>query len=166
MLGPRHRPWHELLLLLLSADRCSQTSSKHHFYNSCSKRTCTPAHGTKPSLTWGQGLAAITGPSAAPGKLAWVTWLWVKVCEQEVLNKKLFAAPAPASPSPVKVSNTIHSMLAARRWCPWSGFTVTSGCRHVEYNHHRLIVTTGMSGLRTTLIWFTVIPLLKKIVYS
>lgn len=28
-----------------------------------------------------------TGPSAAPGKLVWVTWLWVKVREQEILNK-------------------------------------------------------------------------------
>lgn len=30
-------------------------------YNSCSRRTWTPAHGTKLSLTQGQGLAAIQG---------------------------------------------------------------------------------------------------------
>lgn len=60
------RPHHELLLLLPSTGHCSQTSSKGH-YNSCSKRTCTPAHGTKPSLTLGQGLAAIQGPQQPLG---------------------------------------------------------------------------------------------------
>lgn len=80
------RPQHELLLLLPSTGHCSQTSSKGH-YNSCSKRTCTPASRHKAQPNPGPRAGSNTGPSAAPGKLVWVTWLWVKVCEQEVLNK-------------------------------------------------------------------------------
>lgn len=53
-----------------------------------------------------------TEPSAAPGKLLWVTWP-----VNRSLNKNS-AVPAPASPSPVKVSNAVHSRLAAKRWCP------------------------------------------------
>lgn len=40
------------------------------------------------------------GPSAALGKLVWMTWLWVKVCEQGVLNKNSVCCPCSCLPLP------------------------------------------------------------------
>lgn len=59
-------PQPELLLLLPSPGHGSQMSNKVSS-NSCSRRTCTPAHGTKPSLTLGQRLAALQGPQQLLG---------------------------------------------------------------------------------------------------
>lgn len=104
---------HELLLLLPSPGHCSQTSYRDP-YNSCSK-DLDPSSWHKAQPDPGPRAGSNTGPSAAPGKLVWVTWLWVKVHEQEILNKN---CPCSCSPSPVKVSNAVHSTLAARSWCP------------------------------------------------
>lgn len=60
-------PQHELLLLLPSPGHCSQTSYREGPYNSCSKKTWTPAHDTKLSLTLVQELAAIQGPQQPLG---------------------------------------------------------------------------------------------------